>query len=79
MDKFWKIVAVVAVVESQEHRPLVLSGQDGGSKKWTKWKNYGLLKFLTSKVEVKMEAEVKIEHRPLVLSGQDGGANMNMI
>ena len=37
MDKFWKIVAVVAVVvvvvvvESQEHRPLVLSGQDGGS------------------------------------------------
>ena len=36
MDKFWKIVAVVVVavvvvVESQEHRPLVLSGQDGGS------------------------------------------------
>ena len=55
MDKFWKIVAVVAVVavvESQEHRPLVLSGQHGGSnymfkgtfknlfKKWTlPWKN----------------------------------------
>ena len=37
MDKFWKIVAVVVVavvvVESQEHRPLVLSGQDGGSNK----------------------------------------------
>ena len=34
MDKFWKIVVVVAAVvavESQEHRPLVLSGQDGGS------------------------------------------------
>ena len=37
MDKFWKIVvvaaaaAVVVAVESQEHRPLVLSGQDGGS------------------------------------------------
>ena len=32
MDKFWKIAVVVAVaVESQEHRPLVLSGQDGGS------------------------------------------------
>ena len=38
MDKFWKIVAAaavvvvaVAVVESQEHRPLVWSGQDGGS------------------------------------------------
>ena len=34
MDKFWKIVAAAAVVvavESQEHRPLVLSGQDGGS------------------------------------------------
>ena len=29
MHKFLKIVAVV--VESQEHRPLVLSGQDGGS------------------------------------------------
>ena len=37
MDKFWKIAVVVAVVvvvvESQEHRPLVLSGQDGGSNK----------------------------------------------
>ena len=36
MDKFLKIVAaavvvVAVVVESQEHRPLVLSGQDGGS------------------------------------------------
>ena len=37
MDKFWKIVVAAAVVvvvvavESQEHRPLVLSGQDGGS------------------------------------------------
>ena len=38
MDKFWKIsvvVAVAVVVESQEHRPLVLSGQDGGSNKET--------------------------------------------
>ena len=37
MDKFWKIAVVVAVtvavvVESQEHRLIiVLSGQDGGS------------------------------------------------
>ena len=31
MDKFWKIAVVAVAVESQEHRPLVLSGQDGGS------------------------------------------------
>ena len=30
---------------------------------WVKWISYGLLKFLFSKVEVKMEAEVKIEVR----------------
>ena len=60
MDKFWKIVAVVAVVvvvvESQEHRPLVLSGQDGGSKSQM---TQGTRR-LYSEVEVKAKAEVKI-------------------
>ena len=57
MDKFWKIVAVVVVavvvvVESQEHRPLVLSGQDGGSNCYSSSTENGYFEALCARMHL---------------------------